>query len=156
MSGPAQPERDANAALAPRQSVGRLIKQVDASLIRRIDQRMQPLELTAMQWEPMLLVHFGKADTVAALARESHVNCGAMTRMLDRLEEKQLLRRRRSDEDRRVVHLELTEKGRKVADEIMPLIREELNVHLRDFTPEEVATLVGLLERMLRNAAQEE
>ena len=146
---------DADAAYEPYRTVGALIKQVFASLARRIDSRMQPLELTAMQWEPVLLLASGRVNTVAALARESHVNCGAMTRMLDRLEEKQLLRRQRSDTDRRVVHLELTEKGRRVARRIRPIVLEELHAHLRDFRPEEIATLIALLERMLKNGTRD-
>ena len=109
--------RPAAAAEPAFRAVGRLIKQVFSSLVRGVDQHMQPLELTAMQWEPILLLLLERADTVAALARESNVNCGAMTRMLDRLEEKQLVRRRRSADDRRVVHLELTDKGRRAGDE---------------------------------------
>jgi DNA-binding MarR family transcriptional regulator len=139
----------------PQRLVGRLIKQVFSSLVRRIDERMQPLELTAMQWEPMLLLSLKRADTVAALARESQVDCGAMTRMLDRLEEKQLLRRRRSETDRRVVHLHLTVKGQKVAREIVPVVVEELEIHLSGFKKEELATLVALLSRMLKNGARD-
>ena len=139
----------------PFRQVGRLIKQVFSSLLRGVDQRMQPLELTAMQWEPLLLLYLGRADTVAALARESQVNCSAMTRMLDRLEEKQLLARRRSENDRRVVHLGLTEKGRQVGDAIEPLVNAELNGHLRGFSDAEIATLLDLLGRMLRNGRHE-
>jgi len=136
-------------------AVGRLVKQVFQSLVRRIDQRMQPLELTAMQWEPLLLLFNQRVDTVAALARESHVNCGAMTRMLDRLEVKELLRRCRSADDRRVVNLKLTDKGQAVGKELLPIVRQELQVHLRDFTDEEISTLIGLLSRMLKNGAQD-
>jgi len=144
----------AESAPDPHRAVGRLIKQVFASLLRGIDQRMQPLELTAMQWEPVLILSLNTVDTVAALARESQVDCGAMTRMLDRLEEKDLVRRRRSDTDRRVVHLELTRKGEKVAQDIIPVVTEELQSHLRDFNPEEISTLTTLLERMLTNGAR--
>ena len=136
----------------PHMLVGRLIRLVFNSLVRDIDARMQPLELTAMQWEPMLLLALGRADTVAGLARECAVDCGAMTRMLDRLEQKQLLLRQRSDADRRVVNLELTEKGRAVAREIPLIVREELQRSLRDITPQEQETLVRLLSRMLGNA----
>jgi DNA-binding MarR family transcriptional regulator len=136
-------------------AVGRLIKQVFSSLVRGVDQHMQPLELTAMQWEPILLLKLERADTVAALARESNVNCGAMTRMLDRLEDKQLVRRRRSSDDRRVVHLELTDKGTRVGDEIQPLINAELKRHLRGFSDKEISTLSDFLRRMLENGRDE-
>jgi DNA-binding MarR family transcriptional regulator len=136
----------------PTMLVGRLIRLVFNSLVHSIDARMQPLELTAMQWEPMLLLALGRADTVAGLARECDVDCGAMTRMLDRLEQKQLLRRLRSDADRRVVNLELTEKGHAIAQQIPLVVREELQRSLRDITPQEQETLVRLLTRMLGNA----
>jgi DNA-binding MarR family transcriptional regulator len=144
-------KRSALAAEPSFRTVGRLIKHVYSSLVRGIDQRMQPLELTAMQWEPLLLLFLDRADTVAALARESYVNCSAMTRMLDRLERKNLVRRRRSDADRRVVHLKLTDKGLGVGDEIQPLINAELRRHLRGFSDEEISTLADFLRRMLEN-----
>jgi DNA-binding MarR family transcriptional regulator len=148
-----RPAIEPSAAVAepPFRGVGRLIKQLFSSLVRGIDQHMQPLELTAMQWEPILLLKLERADTVAALARESNVNCSAMTRMLDRLEEKQLVRRRRSADDRRVVHLELTEKGMRVGDEIQPLVNAELRRHLRGFSDKEISTLTDFLRRMLEN-----
>jgi len=138
----------------PPMQVGRLIKQVFGSLLRSVEGRMQPLELTAMQWEPLLLLSLGRADTVAALARECRVDCGGMTRLLDRLEQKQLLQRQRSESDRRVVHLMLTDKGREVAAEIPEVVREELQRHLGDFTPDEMRLLVRFLDRMLQNAAE--
>ena len=132
-------------------AVGRLIKQVFSSLARGVDERMQPLELTAMQWEPLLLLFLERADTVHALARESRVTCGAMTRMLDRLEHKKLVRRRRSEQDRRVVHLELTDKGADAGKAIQPLINAELKRHLRGFSDDEISTLKDFLGRMLEN-----
>lgn len=136
----------------PNLQVGRLIKLVFASLVRSVDARMQPLELTAMQWEPLLLVSAGKVDTVAALARECSVDCGAMTRMLDRLEQKQLLQRQRSDADRRVVNLTITDKGCAAAAEIPQVVREELQRHLSGFSSGELQLLIQLLNRMLGNA----
>jgi DNA-binding MarR family transcriptional regulator len=147
---PADPQAD-----RPARQVGRLLKQVFTGLIRSIDTRMQPLGLTAMQWEPLLLLYVGKVDTVAALARQSQVNCASMTRMLDRLESKGLLRRRRSDEDRRVVHLELTPRGLEVAGDIVPLVNDALDHHLRGFSAAEVDTLIHLLGRMQANGTHD-
>lgn len=135
--------------------VGRLMKLVFSSLLRNIDLRMQPLELTALQWEPLLLLSLGRADTVAALARESDMDCGAMTRMLDRLETKDLVRRQRSEADRRVVNLALTDKGREAAAAIPPVVREELARHLKDFSEPETAMLINMLQRMLDNGSRD-
>src|SRR5690349_25174507 len=92
------PEDDIHRAIC------RGVKMVGSSLVRRVDAHMQPLELTGMQWEPVLMLWLKRADTVAGLARVSQVGVASMTRMLDRLEEKDLLRRERSElEDRKSV-----------------------------------------------------
>lgn len=137
----------------PHARAGRLLKLVFSSLVRSIDARMLPLELTAMQWEPLILLSLGRADTVAALARECHMDCGAMTRMLDRLEAKELVKRQRSESDRRVVHLALTDKGREAAAAIPPMVREELTRYLKDFSEDETRLLISMLQRMLDNGA---
>jgi len=136
-------------------SICRQVKQAGSSLMRRVDQHMQPLELTGMQWEPVLMLWLKRADTVAGLARVSQVGFASMSRMLDRLEEKDLLRRERSANDRRVVHLHLTPKGKKVANKIWPIVVEGMHVHLDGFKKEELAQFSGFLVRMLANGARD-
>lgn len=133
----------------------RQLKQVTASLLRRVDLHMQPLELTGLQWEPVLMLWLKRADTVAGLARVSQVGVASMTRMLDRLEEKDLLRRERSESDRRVVNLHLTAKGRKVANRIWPIVVDGMHVHLAGFKKEELNQMNDLLGRMLANGARD-
>jgi DNA-binding MarR family transcriptional regulator len=74
-----------------------------------------------------------------------------MTRALDRLEAKGLVLRERSTEDRRVVHLRLTEEGRKIARKVPPVMAEVLNQHLAGFSEAEWKQLLALLARMVAN-----
>ncbi len=135
------------------ENVGFVIKQVYNSLNRMLDLEMAPLDLTAMQWRPIAMVARGSADTPAELARLHGVDTGAMTRTLDRLEAKGLLRRVRSQEDRRVVKIELTELGQEKARAIPANIARVLNHHLRGFSADELAQLKHLLGRMLANGS---
>jgi len=139
----------------PHRSICRQVKQVGSSLMRRVDQHMQPLDLTGMQWEPVLMLWLKRADTVAGLARVSQMGFASMSRMLDRLEEKDLLRRERSANDRRVVHLHLTAKGKKIANKIWPIVVEGMHVHLDGFKKEELVQFSGFLARMLANGARD-
>jgi DNA-binding MarR family transcriptional regulator len=136
-------------------SICRQVKLAGTSLIRRVDQHMQPLELTGMQWEPVLMLWLKRADTVAGLARVSQMGFASMSRMLDRLEDKDLLRRERSESDRRVVHLHLTAKGKKVANKIWPIVVEGMHVHLDGFKKEELVQFSDFLGRMLANGARD-
>lgn len=160
MSATARRSRETADAIPPpadgtHRMICRQIKMVMSSLTRRVDAHMQPLELTGMQWEPVMLLWLKRADTVAGLARISQVGVPSMTRMLDRLEQKQLLRRERSATDRRVVHLHLTPKGKKIANRIWPIVVEGMHVHLDGFKKEELEQLNHLLGRMLANGARD-
>jgi DNA-binding MarR family transcriptional regulator len=132
-------------------SVGWMLKRAHNSLLRSMDLRMQPYDLTAMQWGPLMLLAKGRCDTVAACAREADIDASAMTRMLDRLETKGLIRRTRNETDRRVVNVALTASGRDAAARIPQELALVLNHHLRGFTPEEFATLKTLLLRFEAN-----
>jgi DNA-binding MarR family transcriptional regulator len=79
----------------------------------------------------------------------------SMSRMLDRLEEKDLLRRERSATDRRVVNLRLTSKGKKVANRIWPIVVDGMHVHLEGFSKDELAQFNDFLARMIANGARD-
>ena len=132
-------------------SVGYLMRRVTTSMALGVDRRLESIGLTNAQWVPLLKLHLGKATTVAELARECEVDAGAMTRMLDRLEAKQLIRRTRSTDDRRVVNLELTETGTQAAARIPGVLCEVQNAHLAGFTVPEWDALKAGLRRMLDN-----
>lgn len=137
----------------PEESIGYLIKMTHQSMMRAIDAEVAPMGLTAMQWTPLLRMAAGQADTAAELARIVGMDTGAMTRMLDRLEQKGLIRRARSAEDRRVIKLELTEEGLHKARQIPPLLAKVSNAHLADFDDADRETIKGLLRRMLASGA---
>src|SRR5438067_906227 len=100
------------AALQPNESVAYLMKRVIASIGAQADAELEPQGLTHAQWVPLFRLFLGHASSAAELAGACDLDAGAMTRTLDRLEAKGLIRRVRSAEDRRVVNLALTEDGR--------------------------------------------
>lgn len=139
----------------PSESVGYLMRGAWQSLLKNIDSEMQTLELTGMQWGPLLLIAKGACNTVAGCARASYSDSGAMTRMLDRLETKDLVCRVRSLEDRRVVNLELTEAGQAIAKQIPAHLVGVLNQHLQGFSVAEFELFKNMLRRFTENGQQE-
>jgi DNA-binding MarR family transcriptional regulator len=134
------------------ESIGYLLRQVRIQMERAIDAEMAEHDLTGVQWGPLLIIEFGLGNTAAELARVGCVDTGAMTRMLDRLEAKGLLRRSRCPKDARVVRLELTDEGRRLCREIPYGLSRVLNRLLRGFTAQEVETFKSMCRRMLANA----
>jgi DNA-binding MarR family transcriptional regulator len=136
----------------PDDSVGYMVKQAHVQLQRAVDAEMTAIDLTAMQWRPLIMLAMGMGDTAADLARQACVDTGAVTRMLDRLESKGLVRRVRSMEDRRVIKLELTPEGRQVAIQIPELLEAVMERLMRGFAPKEIEQFKGFLRRMIVNS----
>jgi DNA-binding MarR family transcriptional regulator len=137
----------------PEDSAAFMMKRIIESMRQEVDRELEPAGLTSAQWIPLLKIHMGQASAPVELARECQLDAGAMTRTLDRLEAKGLVRRVRSSEDRRVVNLELTDEGRAAARHIPTILSKVQNAHLRGFTHAEWDQLKALLQRILENAA---
>lgn len=135
----------------PEDSMGYLMRQILNGVAQQIEDQLSHTELTNAQWIPLFKLYMGTASTVAELARECQLDAGAMTRTLDRLEAKGLCRRARSDTDRRVVNINLTDAGRSAAAEIPHVLSHVQNANLLGFSTEEFETLKGFLRRILAN-----
>ncbi len=136
-------------AYASSESVAYLMKRVVGSVVGQADRRLEPHGLTSAQWGPLLMLQKAGSMPVAELARRLFIDAGAMTRMLDRLEKKQLCKRVRSTDDRRVVQVELTPQGAEAITEVPGVLADVLNAHLAGFSKTEWQALKGYLQRMV-------
>jgi DNA-binding MarR family transcriptional regulator len=132
-------------------AIGFQLSRVMAVLRREVDTRMQAHGLTHAQWRPLWLLKMGLAQTANELARELDVDTSAVTRLVDRLEAKQLVARTRSGEDRRVVHLALTRSGEQAVSHIPGVLAEVNAALLAGFTADETSQLRDMLTRMQHN-----
>ena len=138
-------------------SLGRLIADVSRQLQAAIDVELaaRGLGITAAQWGILLRIANGCATTSAQLCRTTRHDTGSMTRMLDRLEDKGLIRRVRNPNDRRMLSLEITEEGRALYPLLTPVAIKVLNDHLDGFTREELNQFTGFLRRMRANSERQ-
>jgi DNA-binding MarR family transcriptional regulator len=71
----------------------------------------------------------------------------AITGLIDRLEKQELVKRVRCNEDRRIIFVELTDKGTKITDQISQPVLELHHRLLGHLTREELKELSRLLEK---------
>jgi len=128
-------------------SLGWLMRLSINAISQEVEKKMESSGLTNAQWKPMLRLYMGDAQTVAELARCCFQDAGGMTRLLDRLESKGLCQRQRSEKDRRIVNIQLTDAGREVAKEIPAQLQEVQEAVLKGFTPEEAEQFKNYLRR---------
>ena len=134
------------------ESVCYLMKRLLILATQEIESELEPRGLTNAQWPPLIYLYIDQVSTVTKLARECELDVGAMTRLLDRLQAKGLCLRERSQDDRRVVKVELTDAGTDAAKVIPAILSQLQNAHLAGFSLEEFNTLKGFLHRMLDSA----
>ena len=116
---------------------------------RIIDTHMEPHGITAAQFKVLIIIAQFDVDTPAELCRNLSLDSGSMTRMLDRLEQKDLLSRKRSELDRRQVQLVLTAEGQRLADMLPHIGAKALNQLAGVLEPGELETLERILKKML-------
>jgi DNA-binding MarR family transcriptional regulator len=143
-------------------SVGRdlpsLLSQVRFAMITGAEQEfvrckeLAPLEVTAAQYAILKNVLKGSAESACDLCRLMDYDRGAMSRMIDRLEMKRLVRRVPLAHTRRAVALEVTDEG-KAAFPIMEACVERVVARLVAGIPKSQLREMELaLRQMLANA----
>ncbi|HEY0943228.1 MAG TPA: MarR family transcriptional regulator [Steroidobacter sp.] len=132
-----------------RDSIGYLVKRTQRLMQEGIEARFAAQGCTLQQWAVLMNLRDGLATTVAELCRDLHHDSGAMTRLIDQLESRNLIERRRNPDDRRVIELSLTKAGHKVLDKLIPTACDMLNESLAGLSREEVKLLQSLLRRTI-------
>lgn len=129
-------------------SIGYLIRRCHNKMMPRAEAQFADAELTFSQWVVLMSLRDKSADTCAGIARNMNHDTGAVTRLVDQMEKRGLVARRRSTADRRMVHLKLLPAGKAMAKSLTPRIVDFWNRVLADFTRAEAASLLSLLARL--------
>lgn len=102
--------------------------------------------------EYMCLVQFLDLDTIGVkqLAKQLEITSGGVTRILTSLEDKGIIKRRISLEDRRNIDVHLTRKGKTMADHIR---QESCDLHaeiLNHFEPDHQRPLMNAIDQLIK------
>lgn len=134
---------------APRVSLGYLLRRVNKLSIARVEAAFDGNDITFTQWVVLALVSNDVATTCTELSRNMDHDKGALTRVIDQLEERALVERRRDADDRRVSKLVITDAGRKIVTDLAGRVVGVWNDILHDFDRDEVQRLIDTLGTLL-------
>jgi MarR family 2-MHQ and catechol resistance regulon transcriptional repressor len=90
---------------------------------------------------------------VGDLQRKVLKSSGGITYVVDRLQDKGLVRRRPCKEDRRAIYAELTEEGLALMERIFPLHAESIEAAMAGLDTAEVREAIALLKKLGHSAA---
>jgi DNA-binding MarR family transcriptional regulator len=128
--------------------IGYLISQAQANLRPQVEALFEREDISFSQWRVLMCLRDDLANTCADISRELSHDKGSMTRLIDQLEERGLLARRRDLDDRRVVFLALTPAGRDAVNSLVPKVVAYFNELLATFSSREVRLLIELLTKL--------
>ena len=117
--------------------------------------RFQNAGLSATQFMTLNLIPDGaKSMTLSELAARMNLGTATVAKTIDSLEDRGLLTRTRSDQDRRVVHLSLTDDGRSMQNAASADFHRHMTALFRKLTPDQRTGLVQGLEALLEASAE--
>ncbi len=117
----------------------------------QIDMKLSKTELFAM----FIVERHGEV-IMSKISDEINVSMSTATGIIDRLVKKKYLKRERSDLDRRIVLIKLTEKGQKTIEELKETMSKYLNRIYDVLTDEEIRVLSNIFIKVLNTFSEDE
>jgi DNA-binding MarR family transcriptional regulator len=90
--------------------------------------------------------------SLSALSEEIRAKNSTVTGIVDRMERDGLVVRRRSGDDRRVVNIELTAKGKRLANDVKADPKQLFRALLAELSPKDAAELERIMTKLVTRA----
>lgn len=113
------------------------------------DYSITPPQFAVLQW----LLDSGDM-TIGELSNKMYLACSTMTDLIDRMEKKDLVKRVKDAKDRRVVRIQLLDKGKNIIDEVIKKRQGYLEEVLINFSIDEILMLREQLEKLYNEMAR--
>lgn len=108
--------------------------------------------ITLQMWRVLAALDHADGQRISDLAALTSIDVSTLSRLIDAMQDKRLVERRRSNGgDARVVTVHAAAPGHALTAKLIPLARHYEEVALRGFTAEEEAALKVMLVRVYRN-----
>lgn len=135
-------------------NIGTMIAQVARLMRRSFDERARSIGVTRPQWQVLSLLARNEGINQGGLAEILEVEPITLGRMIDRLQEAQMVERRADPADRRAWRLFLTPKGNDLIDQMKPLAFETFELALDGVDAAQRDQLMLVLDRMRGNLSR--
>jgi DNA-binding MarR family transcriptional regulator len=136
--------------------LGYLLTQVQNRRVRAFAPYLEALGLSTAHWRVLSTISRLDGCLMSELAEFTTVDRTTLTRTIDQLLTMGLVERRATREDRRLVKVLLTDRGREVFARAVEGLVEQKRLILAGFSKTDQRQLRSLLQRLLRNIVQDE
>ncbi|MEM0270971.1 MAG: MarR family transcriptional regulator [Thermoprotei archaeon] len=118
---------------------------------RLLDNRLKVLGVGYQEFKVLAELAASGRLPMAKLAERIMFTQAGVTYLVDRLEEQEYAVRERSSEDRRIIYVKITEKGKKVFEEGLRITQETTREIFENLSQEELTNLHKTLTKIMEN-----
>ena len=131
-------------------SFGLLLHFVRQGMICHLDRLLAEQDLGINFTQYRMLKQLASVPWLSAseLARRLEHDAGALTRLLDKMQERGFIKRASCAEDRRSVQISLTDAGRALSRPLRRISDQMTELALSDLSPDERQSLISMLKRV--------
>ncbi len=120
-------------------------------LAEEFNRRLQEHDVTRVQWIALFYIGKGEGAFQKELSDYMNIKESSMVRLIDRMEKEDLVVRKKEASDRRITRIILTDKGKILREELMPLGQCFNEDATKDISEDELKTFKAVLARMIKN-----
>jgi MarR family transcriptional regulator, 2-MHQ and catechol-resistance regulon repressor len=117
---------------------------------KKLESDLGKIGLTPPQFYVLATIGYAGSLPFGEIGAKMMVTVSNLTGIVDRLEEKKLVLRKRDETDRRVVHVTLTEKGTKLYKTTIPLFEKSISEIVSSLDLQSQKKLSALLRNLNR------
>jgi DNA-binding MarR family transcriptional regulator len=128
-----------------------LLNRAGARIAAAFSEEVRPFGATLQMWRVLAALRERDGRRMGDLSETTSIEVSTLTRLVDNMEKKGLVARRRDAGDARVVALHVTPAGRRLTQRIIPIAERYERVALASFTAAEADTLKAALRRLYSN-----
>ncbi len=124
------------------------LREINKILNRDLKREMIRLDLGLSHFYILTTLYREKVLSSGNLAKSLDVRNSTITSLVDRLVKLSLVKRRRDERDRRVVLVELTDKGKKLTEKLLTLRKERLKEIVKELPEEKVKEIYESIKKV--------
>jgi MarR family transcriptional regulator, 2-MHQ and catechol-resistance regulon repressor len=114
----------------------------------KVREQMLMYKLNVTEFSVMEVLYQKGTLTIQQICQNVLISSGSMTYVIDKLEKRGLLKRNACPNDRRAIHISLTQDGLNLMDTIMPKYLDMVDGLFEALDPEEAETFLKLLKKV--------
>ena len=134
---------------------GHLMGMLHRALRRKYDRQLKDFGLTPCQFEVLMILWEEEGIFLSELGRRVSRDGPTITGVVDRMENKMLVKRKRDTHDRRAVRVVLTSKSKGMKEQLSATKKLVLQKIARNLSSKEIASLESVLAKMMKNMEEE-